>query len=156
MQPNDNSDDRTNQIDSQVRAAVTPVCERLGVRSWKRAARLCAVLRDIDELVSEGASETELRLISGLIDSHIDERFAGPNGTDDKTADRHELEMDTAEDKIDGLFAIEGESATLCDEHAFALEKQAAASRVRARRRRKQARAIRSHRATARVRVGLA
>lgn len=133
--------------------AVTPACDRLGVRHFDRIKRMRAILADLSELHHAGASEAELREYEHAIASHIDGLTA--HVVDSHAIARQELDADTAEDQIEGLIAIEGRSPVLLEKYASALRKQSATSRVKARDVAREARQARQNRTVAAQRLGV-
>ena len=159
MQPHANESTRRNTIDDPLAdmayAAITPTCDRLGVRHYDRIKRLRAVLADLTELHTTGANEVELRAYEEAIASHIDGLTAGEHATDLTIVARMELDADIAEDAIEGLIAIEGQSPMLLEKHVSALRKQSVTSRVRARVVARIARSLRATRTVAASRLGV-
>lgn len=135
--------------------AVMPACSRLDIGHYARAKHVYNVLADLVTLQAGGGNEAEARAVVLAVTDLVDTLYGGVAATDDAVAARLELHADCAEDHIAGVIAIEGESATLLEEHAHALTKQATASLVLARSRQRRARQLRSNRGVARQRFGL-
>lgn len=132
-----------------------PIATDLGIAHAAMTKRLHNVFTDLVALKHASASEAHGRSYELAIASLVDTLWGGRAATDEQTAKRMELDADCAEDHIEGVMAIEGETPVLLDQHAAMLEKQAVTSRVRARFQRKKARSIRNTRVVARQRVGL-
>lgn len=143
-------------LSDQALSAILPVANRLGLAHAAMVKRLVAVLADQVALKVAGASEVEGGAIPNAILSLHDTLYGGAAMTCERTIMRMELDADVAEDHVEGVVAIEGENPTLLEMHADALDKQAAASRARARMLRRKARQIRTNRIVARHRIGAA
>lgn len=136
-------------------ATVMPACTRLDIGHYKRAKHLYDVMADLVTLQASGANETECRAYALAVADLVDTLYGGIATTDEDMAARMELEADCREDHAAGMLAIEGESATLLEEHGHALMKQSTAGLVLARARFRKARQIRSNRGVAQRRMGL-
>lgn len=146
----------TTDIDCSERAKLTmlAVNERIGGRFDAFSGRLSMVLRDLRALRDRGANEAELRLVETTVANLIDDLFHPLAPDYERVARRLESDHDRAEDGVQDLLGIEGESAQLLDEHAKRLDQQAASSRTLARVFRAKARRLRQERETARQRLG--
>lgn len=145
-------------IDVYTRAqnAVMTLTERVGYPHRGMSSRLAVAMRDLVTLAKRyGVNEPEARLIPVCIDGLIDDLYHPLTPDAERIARRLESDHDRAEDGVQDLVGIEGESATLLEEHAKRLDQQAASSRTLARCLRAKARQLRNTRTVARARLGL-
>jgi len=137
------------------RKAMMALTERLGM-SWERAAEhLAVVLKDMRSFANRGANNRECHHYVGALIAELHALFPAAR-TSERDEARAELEADTREDHANGMLAIEGRTPATLDHHADTLMEQGVSSFTLMYRRREEARAIRSDRATARQRVGVA
>lgn len=156
MQPTEITPTRTepHDLDASVAAVVLPVCDRLGLRSYLKGQHYYAILLDMANLDAHGANEAEL-MAYGLALIEWAKTLKSSHPTDERVSARMLLEADTREDKVRGILAIDGESASTLEQHAQDLEAQAFTSIAHARIQRRKARRIRTMRTVARERLGI-
>lgn len=143
-------------VAERARVAVLAVTDRIGYPHRGIAARLGVLLRDLVTLRAYGVNEAEMRLVSVAVDGVIDDLCHPVTPDMERVVARHESDADRKEDAIADLRLIEGDSPMLMDEHAKALEIDAASARTYARVLRHRARQLRGTGEAARARLGLA
>ena len=134
---------------------VIPITDRLQIAHARIVRRLHDCMADVIALKQAGASEAECRMYDDAFAMLNDQLFGGIEKTDDRTAARMELDADCAEDHIEGLLRVEGESPVLLRHHARALRRQSSTSRVRAIVQERKAETITQTRVVARERLNI-
>ena len=152
--PGTRTDTHDMDVDATVSAIIVDMCDRLGLRSYEKGRHLAAVMRDMIDLAARGAGEADLNAF-GLSLLSLARTLKSQDTTDDKTLARLQLDADIADDHLRGVIAIDGESPSMLDAYASALEKTASLNVAKARRMRRRARQIRSGRTVARQQMGL-
>jgi hypothetical protein len=155
--PTRNDSDYADGIDLPERARVTAlsVVERTSYPHRALMRDLMVIGNAIQRLHSTGHNETELRLISQFADALIDDLFHTITPDMEQIVARHESMADQREQAIQDLRLINGDSALLKEEHAKALEIDAASGRTYARVLRRLAARERKAQAVARSRFNL-
>ena len=131
-------------LSGQALDAVLPMAKRLGENYALTVKRQHNTLADYVAWKALGANEAELMRVVMTHVELVRTLYSGPDATSEHAADRAELEADVVEDHVEGMIYIEGETPELLDKQADALETQASTSLVKARIKRRRARALRT------------
>jgi hypothetical protein len=128
----------------RAQAAVIAMTDRVDYPHRGISSRLGVAFRDMVILAKRyGVNEAEMRVVETALAGLIDDLYH-PLGSDaERLARRIESDNDRAEDGVQDLTLIEGETPTLLEDHARKLDAQAASSRTLARVLRAKARKLR-------------